>query len=132
MTTTVKNNPPKESLLRFICQLVWGLVSDCSDTLLVWLRLKHWPSIGPAKWNRKPRSDPQATAWQQLIATKTPAATTYQESIAAKAPTCTHQDSSGRSWIVTTQAAYQGCTRPTRVCVQCRAAVVSEPVGGDS
>src|SRR4029077_370274 len=130
MCDRVKNNPPKESLLRFLCQLVWGLVSDCSDTLLVWLRIKHWPSIGPAKWNRKPRSDPHATAWQQLIATKPPAATTHQESIAAKAPTCTHQDSFGRSWIVPLPAAYQGRTCTTRVCVQCRAAVVSEPVSG--
>jgi hypothetical protein len=114
----VKKSPP-ESLLLFLLQLVWGLVSDSIDTILVWLHLKHWPSTGRAQWNRQPRSDPRSQAWQRLIAPPT-----------AKHPppaTCPHRDTFGRSWVVPSHAASQGHTGPARVCVQCGATISEDP-----
>lgn len=54
-------------LLLVILRLMWGILSDCIDTFLVWMHLKHWPSIGRARWNRKRRADPRSQAWQRLI-----------------------------------------------------------------
>ena len=100
----MKKNPPTQSLLLVILRLVWGLISDCIDTFLVWLHLKHWPSIGPAQWNRRPRPDPQSQAWQRLIASR-PLTTP-----------CSHQGTSDTS---NEAEAPQG--HPTRVCPQCGA-----------
>lgn len=97
----MKKNPPTQSLLLVILRLVWGLLSDILDTFLVWLHLKHWPSIGPAQWNqRRPRPDPRSQAWQRLIASRPP-------------PPCSHQGMSNGS------ATPQG--HPARVCPQCGA-----------
>jgi hypothetical protein len=120
-TGAMKKKPPPESLLRFILQFVWGLISDLGDTLLVWLHFKHWPSIGPARWNRKPRPDPRAQAWQHLIVSK------------SRIPMpCSHRDSTGRSWVTPLPAEGLGRPHATRVCVQCGTTVPDEPPQGAS
>lgn len=61
-----------QSLPVLLLQLLWGLISDCLDTLLVWGHLKYWPAVGRAKWRRKRKRDFPAMAWQRLIAQGAP------------------------------------------------------------
>jgi hypothetical protein len=83
------------------------------------MRLKHWPATGRAQWNRRRRPDPRAQAWQRLIK---PAPRDPRPAIP-----CPHQDTFGRTWVVSSRAEYRGHPGPARVCVQCGANVSDKP-----